>query len=260
MQALAPVLARRGISRLPIGSRAAAATNTGNSLTAHLIRGTIGGNISTRSTVYKVQLHAMSSSAQNELRFKNPRIFVCDIQEKFRKVIYEFDSIVLTTQKLVKFANSLSVPVVTTTQTSAKLGPTVSSLAQLLPSAPHDKTKFSMVIPSVVADLPPNSEIALVGIESHICITQTALDLRNAGHKVYVIADGVSSCNPREVGIALDRLRAEPGITVTSSESWMYECVGDASHSAFKGLFGVVKESMADTKKVWQTLPSESKI
>jgi hypothetical protein len=117
-----------------------------------------------------------------------------------------------------------------------------------------------MAIPSVTADLPPSSEIALVGIESHICITQTALDLRDAGHRVYVIADGVSSCNPREVGIALDRLRAEPGITVTSSESWMYECVGDSLHPAFKGLFGVVKESLADTKKVWQALPPESKI
>ncbi|KAF4457553.1 hypothetical protein F53441_603 [Fusarium austroafricanum] len=219
----------------------------------------------------------MSSQAQSELRFKNPRIFICDIQEKFRNVIYEFDSMyaalsslvsttqlinisVLTTQKLLRFANTLSVPVVTTTQTSAKLGPTVSSLAQLLPSTPHDKTRFSMSIPSVTADLPPRSEIALVGIESHICITQTALDLRDAGHKVYVIADGVSSCNPREVGIALDRLRAEPGITVTSSESWMYECVGDSLHPAFKGLIGVVKESMADTKKVWQVLPPESKI
>ncbi|KAF4978940.1 hypothetical protein FDECE_18138 [Fusarium decemcellulare] len=167
---------------------------------------------------------------------------------------------VLTTQKLLNFSKALSIPVVTTTQTSAKLGPTVPALAELLPSLPHDKTRFSMFIPSVAAELPPNSEIALVGIESHICITQTAIDLRDAGHKVYVIADGVSSCNPGEVGIALDRLRAEPGVTVTSSESWMYECVGDASHPAFRNLIGVVKGSMADTKKVWQALPPGSKI
>ncbi|EEU46580.1 uncharacterized protein NECHADRAFT_79332 [Fusarium vanettenii 77-13-4] len=186
------------------------------------------------------------SSAPAQLRFKcdkeNPKILV------------------LTTQKVLNFAKALSIPVVTTTQTSAKLGPTVPSLADLLPSPPHDKTRFSMFIPSVVADLAPGSEIALVGIESHICITQTALDLRDAGHKVYVLADGVSSCNPGEVGVALDRLRAEPGITVTSSESWMYECVGDASHPAFKSLIGVVKGSMADTKQVWQSLPPGSKI
>lgn len=99
-----------------------------------------------------------------------------------------------------------------------------------------------------------------MGIESHICITQTALDLRDAGHKVYVMADGVSSCNPGEVAVALARLRAEPGIVVTSSESWMYECVGDAQHPAFKGLIGVVKASMAETKKVWEALPPGPKI
>jgi nicotinamidase-related amidase len=69
---------------------------------------------------------------------------------------------------------------------------------------------------------------AIVGIESHICVTQTALDLVHQGHKVYVIADGVSSCNKEEVPIALARLRHE-GVVVTTSESWLYEAVGDAS-------------------------------
>ncbi|KAI4653870.1 hypothetical protein J4E93_001638 [Alternaria ventricosa] len=68
----------------------------------------------------------------------------------------------------------------------------------------------------------------IVGIESHICVTQTTLDLLRAGHRVYVIADGVSSCNKEEVPIALARLRHE-GAVVTSSESFMYEYVGDAS-------------------------------
>lgn len=67
----------------------------------------------------------------------------------------------------------------------------------------------------------------IVGIESHICVTQTTLDLLRAGHKVYVIADGVSSCNKEEVPIALARMRSE-GAVVTTSESFLYECVGDA--------------------------------
>ena len=71
-------------------------------------------------------------------------------------------------------------------------------------------------------------QIAIVGIETHICVTQTALDLLTEGHRVYIIADGVSSCNQAERGIALERLRAE-GAIVTSSESWLYECMGDAS-------------------------------
>ncbi|KAL6869349.1 hypothetical protein ACO1O0_000674 [Amphichorda felina] len=170
--------------------------------------------------------------------------------------IHEFDKIVLTTQKLLAFAKHFSIPVHATTQTVAKLGPTVPSLAALLPSEPHDKTKFSMYIPAIASALPPASaSVALVGIESHICITQTALDLRDAGHRVYVVADAVSSCNSAEVLVALDRLRAEPGVTVTTSESWMYECVGDASHPGFRGLIGLVKGASADTKTALGSLP-----
>ena len=69
--------------------------------------------------------------------------------------------------------------------------------------------------------------VAIVGIETHICVTQTALDLVADGHKVFVLADGVSSCHEGERGIALDRLRQE-GVTVTTSESFLYECMGDA--------------------------------
>lgn len=72
----------------------------------------------------------------------------------------------------------------------------------------------------------------IVGIESHICVTQTTLDLLEAGHKVYVIADGVSSCNKEEVPIALARLRRE-GAVVTTSESFIYECVGDAGTAEY---------------------------
>lgn len=66
-----------------------------------------------------------------------------------------------------------------------------------------------------------------MGIETHICVTQTALDLLSEGHRVYVLMDGVSSCNAGERAVALERLRAE-GAIVTSSEGWLYECMGDA--------------------------------
>jgi isochorismate hydrolase len=89
----------------------------------------------------------------------------------------------------------------------------------------------------------------IVGIESHICVTQTALDLLRDGHRVYVIADGVSSCNKEEVPIALARLRHE-GAVVCTSESWLYECVGDAGIPEFKDVIKVVKESHTSTKDV----------
>ena len=71
-------------------------------------------------------------------------------------------------------------------------------------------------------------QVVIVGIESHICVTQTSLDLLANGHQVYVLADGVSSCNKEEVPVALRRLQRE-GAVVTTSESWLFECMGDAS-------------------------------
>ena len=97
--------------------------------------------------------------------------------------------------------------------------------------------------------------IILVGIESHICINQTTLDLLQLGHKVYILADGVSSCNEGERGVALARLRAE-GATVTTSESVLFELVGDAGDKNFKAISGLVKETKEGTKDAVSTLCS----
>ncbi|EDN98703.1 hypothetical protein SS1G_13562 [Sclerotinia sclerotiorum 1980 UF-70] len=137
---------------------------------------------------------------------------------------------IATTQKMIKASEILHIPIYATTQNRARLGETCAEL-----SIPHavehaDKTAFSMWIPSICRHFNSGApaEVIIVGIESHICVTQTALDLLANGHKVYVLADGVSSCNPQEIPIALERLRAA-GAIVTSSESIMYEIMGDAS-------------------------------
>ena len=135
----------------------------------------------------------------------------------------------------------LNIPIYITTQNQERLGPTVHELTSLLPSqnlptdpskmaqtSPpvilHNKTAFSMMTPVILSAIQAQSapagngpqqlaEVIIVGIETHICVTQTALDLRDMGYKVYVLADGVSSCNSGERKIALDRL-ANAGCTV----------------------------------------------
>lgn len=179
---------------------------------------------------------------------------------------------VLTTQKVLRAAAAFQIPVYATTQNRARLGDTVPEIAAQLTEPPADKTLFSMWIPALVSQLPSSSssssssstttttspppqleDIVLVGIESHICITQTALDARRAGHRVWVLADGVSSCNREEVPLALARLRAE-GVVVASSESWLYEVVGDAALPEFKSLIGVVKDAAPDTRRALAAL------
>lgn len=169
---------------------------------------------------------------------------------------------ILTTRKLLLAATALQLPIFVTTQNRTRLGDTVSELQPLLAAAGPlvkadlDKTRFSMLLPAVAAHPSLSSqpaEVVIVGIESHICVTQTALDLLAAGHRVYVLADGVSSSNREEVGVALARLR-QAGAVVTTSESWIYECMGDAAIPEFKGMVGVVKETMRDTKAALQGL------
>lgn len=164
---------------------------------------------------------------------------------------------VSTTQKLLRASQILSIPVFATTQLRAKLGETCPELqldsAEGVKTQAHaDKSAFSMWIPEVRRAFEAlgneKREVVIVGIESHICVTQTALDLLREGHKVYVLADGVSSCNPQEVPIALARLRAE-GVVVTSSESFLYECMGDAGIGEFREISRLVREFSGQTKE-----------
>ncbi|CAK7200749.1 hypothetical protein SEUCBS139899_003448 [Sporothrix eucalyptigena] len=205
------------------------------------------------------------------LRVPNSAIFICDIQEKFRNAIHEFDKVVLTSRKVLRAAAILDIPVVVTTQNRARLGDTVPELSSLYAAEPAsgsekkaklivdaDKTLFSMWTPEVKAAFAAPSApttVVIVGIESHICVTQTALDLLAAGYQVYVLADGVSSCNKEEVPIALARLRTA-GATVTTSEGWMYETMGDASIPAFRNIVSLVKDTSNDTKVALSSLLS----
>lgn len=206
---------------------------------------------------------------------------ICDIQEKFRPAIFEFNKLsslshpqgygiqpanhrsVNTTTKLLKTAGPLNIPIYVTTQSRAKLGDTAAELQSYTNStnvrANVDKTLFSMITSEIDAQLPsPRGEkgpldAIIVGIESHICVTQTTLDLLERGHRVYVIVDGVSSINPEERGIALARLR-DAGAVVTSSESVMFEVMGDAKNGGFKEVSGVVKETKEETKGAMEVL------
>ncbi|KAI9733732.1 MAG: hypothetical protein M1818_007146 [Claussenomyces sp. TS43310] len=159
---------------------------------------------------------------------------------------------------MIKAAEILSIPVYATTQNRSRLGETCAELSIANAAEHADKTAFSMWIPSIAShfDSKTPSEVILVGIESHICVTQTTLDLLANGHKVYVLADGVSSCNPQEIPIALARLTTA-GAIVTTSESFLYECMGDASIPEFKAIAGLVKETSTNTKKTMETLLSK---
>lgn len=164
---------------------------------------------------------------------------------------------------MLKAASTLQTPLYITTQNRARLGDTATDLQAQLGNtnvrANVDKTLFSMVTPEIVSLLPDTSkgeaplDAIIVGLETHICVTQTTLDLLERGHRVYVLVDGVSSINPEERGIALARLR-DAGATVTTSESVLFEMLGDAKRGEFKAITGLVKETKEETKSALVSL------
>jgi len=153
----------------------------------------------------------------------------------------------------------LEIPVVISEQNSAKLGGTTPALnvAHLGPLhlTTVDKTLFSMVTPEVENILKAKNmkSAVLMGIESHICILQSALDLIDRGYDVHVLADGVSSCNKDEIPVALARMR-QAGVQVSSSESAAYQLMSDAGLPAFRSFAQIIKEETAITKSTVETL------
>ncbi|KAI0079736.1 Isochorismatase hydrolase [Panus rudis PR-1116 ss-1] len=186
-------------------------------------------------------------------------MFLCDIQSRFRTAIHGFDEMVMTVNKLLKVAKILEVPVVATEQNPRALGRTVSELdvSQLGPAylGSFEKTLFSMYTPDVQKVLEERrmKSVILLGIESHVCVLQSTLDLLSSGYDVHVVADGVSSCNKEEVPYALARMR-QAGAQITTSESVAFQLQVDSSQSNFKAFSAVIKEEKERTKQSLQAL------
>ncbi|KAK6543806.1 hypothetical protein TWF694_000537 [Orbilia ellipsospora] len=205
----------------------------------------------------KIQHHQRDMSTESKPRIARPALFICDLQERFQKAIYNFPAVVSTTTKLLTFSSLLSIPVLATTQNKRALGDTIPSLLALFPESALqvDKTLFSMCVPEILAKLKEDEiqSVTIVGIESHICVLQTTLDLLDRGYKVFVIRDGVSSCNPQEIPTALARMQ-QAGAVVTTSESWLFEVMRDSARPEFKAVAGLVKETKQATKENLEAL------
>ncbi|KAF9158618.1 Isochorismatase domain-containing protein 1 [Actinomortierella ambigua] len=171
---------------------------------------------------------------------------LCDIQERFRSLIWQYPSVIATAQKMVASHKILDVPLIVTEHYPKAFGLTVPEIDVSSAQVNLSKTKFSMYIPEVKKELKGVKSVVLFGIESHVCVLQTALDLLEDNIDVHVLADGVSSINQSEVEIALNRIKAAGGY-VTTSESILFQLVGDATDEKFKAISKLVKETQEST-------------
>lgn len=173
-------------------------------------------------------------------------LVVIDIQEKLLPPIFQKDQLVRNSQLLIRAAGILKIPALVSTQYSKGLGATVPEVAYLLPEAePVDKTLFSCfgsdVFCSLLKRLPgQRTTLLLCGMESHICVTQTALSALRDGYLVHVASDAVSSRTEWNWKIGLDRMRAA-GAVISSTEMMIYELMQSSSSAAFKELLPHLK-------------------
>ncbi|KAI8904679.1 Isochorismatase-like protein [Gorgonomyces haynaldii] len=180
---------------------------------------------------------------------------LCDIQSSFSKHIHQYPRIVKTAQKLLAASRILEQPLIVTEQYPERLGQTDNTLDISGAVIVEPKMRFSMITPKIKSYLAEQKiqKCIVFGIEAHVCVTQTCLDLRKEGIETFVVADGVSSINKQEIGIALQRL-ASIGCHVTTSESLLFQMVEDAKHPKFKQISQLIKETKQETQTTLESL------
>ncbi|KAI9599337.1 Isochorismatase-like protein [Syncephalis fuscata] len=191
------------------------------------------------------------SLARSLTRRINPSttaFFLCDVQERFRSVIHAYPHVISVAQKAVQMANIVESPVVVTEQYPKAFGPTVEEIDINNAALRVEKTKFSMLVPEVHEFLKEKKleSVVLFGIEAHVCVLQTALDLLDNNYNVHVLSDGVSSANHPEIDIALTRMR-QAGAAITTSDSMLFQLIGDSSHPKFKQMSQLLKDWQGHT-------------
>jgi nicotinamidase-related amidase len=184
--------------------------------------------------------------ARRSLEAEQCALIVVDIQEKLLAAIWEKERLVRNAQLLIRLAGILKIPALVTVQYAKGLGNTVPEIASLLPnSTPIDKLMFSCfdsdVFRSFLKRLPgQRTTLLLCGMETHICVMQTALGALREGYLVHVASDAVGSRTESNWRIGLDRMRAA-GAILSSTEMMIYELLRSSCTPAFRELLPYLK-------------------
>ena len=174
-------------------------------------------------------------------------LLVVDLQARLVPAIDGAERVVAHAARLVRAAHLLGLPTVATEQVPAKLGPTVAPLAELLPERLPKSTFHAGGADGLwtLLEAAGVRHVALVGIEAHICVAQTALELLRRGFAVQIPVDAVGSRFATDRDVALRRLD-RAGAILTTAEATLFEWVESADHPRFRDISALVKERSAD--------------
>jgi nicotinamidase-related amidase len=179
------------------------------------------------------------------LKAEDTVLLVIDVQGKLHEIMHDKDTLDANLERLIRCAQLLELPILVTEQIPEKLGPTSEPFKSLLGEvAALAKTAFSCC-----GDLKfltrlralGKGQVVLVGIEAHVCVYQTAMDLLQADYAVSVVADAVSSRSVENKELALQALR-DAGAAILPTETVLFGLLRDAADPRFKALLQLIKE------------------
>ena len=175
---------------------------------------------------------------------ENSVLVIVDVQGKLAQLMYQKDALFENLQKIIRGAQILQVPILWVEQNPKGLGPTIPEVAELLRDIePISKLSFSCCANERFMqrlEALGHRQALLAGIETHICVHQTAMDLLQLGYEVQIVTDAVSSRTVENKQIGLEKIRAAGGV-LTSVETALFELLRVAKGPKFKELLALVK-------------------
>jgi nicotinamidase-related amidase len=171
-------------------------------------------------------------------------LLVVDVQERLVPAIQNHAQVVWNVRRLIDGARILGLPVVATEQYPEGLGPTVPELAQRLGEIPSKLTFSCGGCPEIFRELESHGlgKILVCGMEAHVCVGQTVLDLLGQGWRVYVAVDAIGSRRPIDCTTALARMDSA-GATLTTTEAALFEWCQVAGTAEFRQISRLVQEA-----------------
>lgn len=173
------------------------------------------------------------------LKKENSIVLLVDVQEKLTPAVLNCDAFIARCEWLLKLALTMGVPVLVSEQYPKGLGATIEQLHPYYnKSECIEKVHFScMQQPEYTSRLKElnKNQLIVIGIEAHVCVLQTAMEMKDAGYEVYIVVDAVSSRSDRDLKYALKRMKQE-GIHLITGEMVFFEWLRQAGTPEFKAL------------------------
>jgi len=178
------------------------------------------------------------------LTIENSTLVVIDIQESLARVMHGKDALFKNLQKIIKGSNILHIPMIVTEQVPEKLGTTIPEISPLLGAvSPIPKSSFSCCgedrFMRELNDV-QRGQILVAGIESHVCVYQTTVDLIRMGYEVHLVTDCISSRTAENRALGIERMKDE-GAQPTSTEMILFELLKIAGGERFREISRLVK-------------------